>query len=192
MPIRLVPTEVPEVVVVETGIVTDERGFFSETWSAQAYGEQGFHQTFVQDNLSCSRRGTLRGLHYQVEPHGMGKLVRALRGAIYDVAVDLRRGSPWFGKSVGRTLSDENRLSLWVPVGFAHGFLALAEDTLVLYKCTATHAPAAERVIHHADPAIGIAWPEPPRWVASRDATAPTLANAEHRFLYDRRRSPSS
>ena len=138
----------------------------------------------MQDNLSESKRGTIRGLHYQLEPKGMGKLVRAIRGSVFDVAVDLRRGSPWFGKWVGRTLSAENGLSLWVPVGFAHGFLALEDDTLVLYKCTATHAPEAERAVSYADPAIGIAWPFTPTLVTPKDDAAPKLAAADFNFQY--------
>jgi dTDP-4-dehydrorhamnose 3,5-epimerase len=116
----------------------------------------------------------------------MGKLVRVLRGSIFDVAVDIRRGSPWFGKWVAQTLSAENRLSLWVPVGFAHGFLSLEAETLVSYKCTATHAPETERAIHYADPAIGIVWPEKPTLVAPKDAAAPVLAAADYNFEYPR------
>jgi dTDP-4-dehydrorhamnose 3,5-epimerase len=146
----------------------------------------GLDVTFVQDNLSESKKGTLRGLHYQLEPKGMGKLVRVIRGAVFDVAVDIRRGSPWFGKWVGMTLTAENRLALWVPVGFAHGFLSLEDGTLVTYKCTTTHAPDAERAVNYADPAIGIAWPDEPTLVAPKDVAAPLLAAAEYNFEYQR------
>jgi dTDP-4-dehydrorhamnose 3,5-epimerase len=184
MPVKVAPTEIPEVLVVETGVAKDDRGFFSETYSARMFEQAGFRATFVQDNVSGSRRGTVRGLHYQIEPHPMGKLVRVLRGSIFDVAVDIRRGSPTFGKWVGRTLTGDNRLSLWVPAGFAHGFLALEDDTLVLYKCTEIHTPESERAIHFADPEIGIAWPIAATLVTPKDAAAPPLASADFNFRY--------
>ncbi len=184
MPVKVTPAEIPEVLVIETAIVRDDRGFFSETYSSRVLAESGFHEAFLQDNLSSSKKGTVRGLHYQLEPHGMGKLVRVIKGSIFDVAVDIRRGSPSYGKWLGRTLTEGNRLSLWVPKGFAHGFLALQDETLVLYKCTETHTPAAERAINYADPAIGIAWPIEPSLIAPKDAAAPPLAAAEHHFEY--------
>jgi dTDP-4-dehydrorhamnose 3,5-epimerase len=186
MPVKTVATEIPEVRVVETGLARDDRGFFAETHSTKMFAAAGLDETFVQDNLSSSRKGTLRGLHYQIEPESMGKLVRVIKGSIFDVAVDIRRGSPTFGKWVGRTLTGENRLSLWVPVGFAHGFLALEDDTLVLYKCTSIHAPEFERAVNYADPAIGIAWPFPPSLVTPKDAAAPPLASADYNFAYPR------
>ncbi len=148
MPVKMTPTEIPAVTVVETGMVKDDRGFFSETYSSVMFGRAGLDAVFVQDNLSSSRKGTLRGLHYQLEPHAMGKLVRVVRGSAFDVAVDIRRGSPTFGKWVGRTLTAENRHALWVPAGFAHGFLALEDETFVFYKCTQIHTPESERAIH--------------------------------------------
>lgn len=184
MPVKITKTEIPDVLVVETGVVRDDRGFFSETYSSKMFEAAGFRETFLQDNLSESRRGTLRGLHYQLEPHGMGKLVRAIRGSVFDVAVDIRRGSPSFGKWVGQTLSAENRLAFWIPSGFAHGFIALEDESLVLYKCTTIHTPEAERAILYADPKIGIAWPLPPTLVAPKDAAAPPLDKAEYNFEY--------
>jgi dTDP-4-dehydrorhamnose 3,5-epimerase len=184
MPVKITPTEIPDVLVIETGQVRDDRGYFAEIYSAKVLEGCGFRETFVQDNLSTSRKGTLRGLHYQLEPHAMGKLVRVLHGAIFDVAVDIRRGSPWFGKWVGVTLTAENRQALWVPPGFAHGFLALVDDALVLYKCTATHIPESERAMHYDDPAIGVAWPLAPTLVAPKDAAAPAFAAAENNFRY--------
>lgn len=185
MPVKTTPTEIPDVLVVECGVVRDERGFFSETHSAPMFAEAGIRETFVQDNLSGSRRGTLRGLHYQLSSRGMGKLVRAVRGGVFDVAVDLRRGSPWFGKWVGRTLTAESGLALWVPVGFAHGFLALEDETVVLYKCTNTHAPEAERALHYSDPTVGIDWPFAPTVVSQKDAAAPLLPAAEYDFVHE-------
>ena len=184
MPVKVTPTEIPDVLVIETGLVRDDRGYFAEIHSTKMLEASGFRATFVQDNLSRSREGTLRGLHYQLEPHGMGKYIRVLAGAVFDVAVDIRRGSPTYGKWVSRTLTAENRQALWVPTGFAHGFLALEEDTLVLYKCTAIHAPEAERAIHFGDPAIGISWPKQPALVAPKDAAAPVFSMAEHNFDY--------
>lgn len=186
MPVKTTPTEIEGVLVIETGVARDHRGFFSETYSKDMFGAAGLRETFVQDNLSESKKGTLRGLHYQLEPKGMGKLIRVIRGAVFDVVVDLRRGSPSFGKWVGRTLSAENGLCLWVPVGFAHGFLALEDGSLVLYKCTAIHAPEAERAVNYADPAIGITWPIPATLVTDKDAGAPLLAGAEYNFQYSR------
>lgn len=187
MPVKVAKTEIDGVLVVETMRVSDDRGFFSEVHSQGEYEKAGFAETFVQDNLSRSKQGTLRGLHYQLEPHGMGKLVRAVNGAIFDVAVDLRRSSPTFGKWVGRELSAENHLALWVPSGFAHGFLALegGDNVLVYYKCTSMHAPESERAINNADPAIGIAWPVTPTIVSPKDAEAPLLADAEYNFPGD-------
>jgi dTDP-4-dehydrorhamnose 3,5-epimerase len=190
MPLKITPLEIPDVLVIETGLIRDDRGFFAETYSAKVLEAHGFQATFLQDNLSSSRRGVLRGLHYQLEPRGMGKLVRALSGAAFDVAVDVRRGSPSFGKWVARTLTLENREALWIPPGFAHGFLALEESTVLLYKCTTTHAPEAERAINYADPAIGIEWPAPVTLVAPKDLAAPPLARGEYNFEY-RPRSPS-
>lgn len=186
MPMKasIVETELSGVVEVHTQIAGDDRGFFTESYSKQAWADAGFEADFVQDNLSRSGKGTLRGMHYQIDPHGMGKLVRVLTGSIYDVAVDLRRGSPNFGQWVGRELNAENRIALWVPNGFAHGFLALEDDSLVLYKCTGFHVPEAERSLNYADPTIGIQWPESPSVVAPKDAEAPMLEAADYNFVY--------
>jgi dTDP-4-dehydrorhamnose 3,5-epimerase len=153
------------------------------------FAAAGLRETFVQDNLSASRKGTLRGLHYQLASGGcgMGKLVRAVRGSIFDVAVDLRRGSPSFGKWVGQTLSAENGLALWVPIGFAHGFLSLEDDAVVLYTCTSTHAPEAERSLRYSDPDVGIRWPFPPTLMSPKDEAAPLLDAAEFDFTYGSR-----
>jgi dTDP-4-dehydrorhamnose 3,5-epimerase len=184
MPVTITQAEIPGVLDVRALIARDDRGYFSEVWSARTFSEAGLNEHFVQDNLSASRRGTLRGLHYQLATHGMGKLVRALRGSVFDVAVDIRRGSPSFGKWVGRTLTASEGNALWVPVGFAHGFVALEDETLVLYKCTATHAPEAERAIHYADPSLGIEWPIEPSLVSPKDAVAPRLSEAEYDFEF--------
>ena len=165
-------------------VFRDDRGYFTEVYNASTWAAEGFDQSFVQDNMSVSAKGTLRGLHYQLQPHGMGKLVRALRGSVFDVAVDIREGSPTFGKWVGRTLSEENGLALWVPPGFAHGFLALEDNTQILYKCTHRYTPEAERTIVYNDPAIGIEWPAEPNELKEGDAQAPGLHEAERNFRY--------
>ena len=159
----------------------DERGFFMETWRADAFARAGIEAVFVQDNHSRSRRGVLRGLHYQAAPHAQGKLVRAVSGAVFDVVVDLRRGSPSFGKWFGAELTAKNQRMLWGPPGTAHGFLALSDTADVVYKCTDFHAPSAEQAIRWDDPDLAIAWPlkpgERPRQSA-RDAAAAGFAEA--------------
>lgn len=184
MPAKISATEIGAVLLIESPLFRDSRGFFTEIHSTPNYAAAGFTETFVQDNLSASSKGTLRGMHYQIEPHGMGKLVRPVSGAIYDVAVDLRKGSPTFGKWVGRTLHADRGEALWVPVGFAHGFQALEPDTLVLYKCTAPWNPEAERSLRYDDPAVGIEWPTPPTSVSEKDLAAPPLSEAEYNFTY--------
>ena len=178
---RFEPTALPEVVLVHAPLYADARGFFVETWQAERFAAAGIAARFVQDNHSRSVRRTLRGLHYQVR-HAQGKLVRPIRGRIYDVAVDLRRSSPRFGRWVGVTLSDEGGEALWVPPGFAHGFLALSETADVHYKCTDVYWPEHERVLRWDDPALAIAWPLAPGeepLLAPRDAAGQALAGAE-------------
>lgn len=158
----------------------DERGFFLESWNARTFADAGLDLTFVQDNQSRSARGVLRGLHYQLAKP-QGKLVRVVAGRVFDVAVDLRRKSPTFGQSFGLELSAANRRMLWVPPGFAHGFLALEDGTDFIYKCTDFYAPEEERSLLWSDPALAIPWPldglSP--IVSSKDIAAPGLAQAE-------------
>jgi dTDP-4-dehydrorhamnose 3,5-epimerase len=184
---KLICTTLPDVVIVEPAVFGDERGWFMET-----FNEPRFHdelsklglpspRPFVQDNHSLSMAGVLRGLHYQMTPHAQGKLVRVTHGSAFDVAVDIRKGSPTFGQWVGVELSADNKRQLWVPEGFAHGFLALEDNTQFLYKTTDVYTKACERSIIWNDPAIGIEWPlkgQPPS-LADKDAQAPLLANAE-------------
>ncbi len=185
MPFAVRKTELPGVLEIESPVHGDDRGFFTEIYNADRWIPEGFPKLqFAQDNLSASSRGTLRGLHYQLEPNAQGKLVRCLQGSVFDVAVDIRRGSPTFGQWTGRTLTARGGVALWVPAGFAHGFLVLEDSTLVLYKCTACYAPHAERSIVWNDPAIGIAWPAPATSLSKKDADAPTLANADFNFVY--------
>jgi len=175
--VKVTPTELPGVLLVEPTVFRDVRGFFVETFQAERYAAAGIPGPFVQDNLSRSGKGTLRGLHFQ-EPHAQGKLVQVLRGAVWDVAVDVRKGSPHFGRWVGAELNDENRHQLWIPSGFAHGFCVLSESADFFYKCTALFAPEAERAVRWDDPALGIRWPvEAPR-LSAKDAAAPPLSQA--------------
>jgi dTDP-4-dehydrorhamnose 3,5-epimerase len=172
---RASPTSLDGVLVLEPPVHGDERGFFVETYRASVWGALGVDATFVQDNHSRSRRGTLRGMHFQTDP-GQAKLVRCARGAVYDVVVDLRRGSPTFGRWEGHELDDGSLRQLWVPVGFAHGFCVLSEIADVTYKCSSYYDPATEAGIAYDDPDVGIAWPDLDLLVSERDRTAPRLA----------------
>ncbi len=182
MPVQMEPAELAGVYIVKTGLFRDARGFFSESYSKKMFAEAGLREEFVQDNLSESCKGTLRGLHYQILPHPMGKLVRCIKGAVYDVVVDLRRSSPTFGKWWGMELNEANGLSLWVPAGFAHGFVALEDLTLVHYKCTEHHTPECERSLLYKCPRINVQWPIEPTVISPKDAAAPDLDHAEYNF----------
>jgi dTDP-4-dehydrorhamnose 3,5-epimerase len=179
---KVVPTTLPGVLILEPVVFRDERGFFFESFNQRSFDDAvGQHVGFVQDNHSCSRRGVLRGLHYQLAPQAQGKLVRVVRGRAFDVAVDLRRDSPTFARWVGATLDAQSQRQMWIPPGFAHGFLALEDDTHFLYKTTAFYARDCERSIVWNDPALAIDWPLAggAPLLAPKDATAPALAAAE-------------
>jgi dTDP-4-dehydrorhamnose 3,5-epimerase len=177
--LKVTPTAIPDVLVIEPKVFGDSRGFFFESFNQKAFNEAtGLTETFVQDNHSRSAKGVLRGLHYQlVQPQG--KLVRVVRGAVFDVAVDIRKSSPTFGKWVGVELTEDNHKLLWVPAGFAHGFLALSESADFLYKTTEYYAPAHERCIAWNDSTIGIKWPlvQSPS-VSTKDANGQALLSA--------------
>ena len=173
-------TSLPDVLVVKVNVHADERGYFMETWHERRFAEAGIDLPFVQDNYSRSARNTLRGLHYQVE-QAQGKLVRVLEGEAFDVAVDVRRSSATFGQWTGHVLSADNREALWIPPGFAHGFLALSENVGLAYKCTDFYAPEYERVIRWDDPQLAIAWPLPEGSepiLSPRDAAADSFESA--------------
>lgn len=155
---KLIPCDMAGLLIIEPSVFGDERGFFMESWNAARFAEHGLALDFVQDNHSRSQKGVLRGLHFQ-NPGPQGKLVRVVSGAVFDVAVDLRRSSPTFGRWAGVELSAENKRMFWVPEGFAHGFLTLRDDTDFLYKCTAPYAPANEHSLAWNDPEVGIEWP---------------------------------
>jgi dTDP-4-dehydrorhamnose 3,5-epimerase len=172
---QVLPTRLDGPVLLAPTVHGDERGFFMETWRARAWAAHGIPETFVQDNHSRSRRGTLRGIHFQTHP-GQGKLVRVARGRVLDVVVDLRRGSATFGEWEGFELDDEHGRQLWIPVGFGHGFCVLSDVADFVYKCTSYYDPATERGIRFDDPDVGIAWPDLELVYSERDHTAPTLA----------------
>lgn len=177
----VIETRIPDVKLIKPKVFGDDRGFFMETWNEKVFREAGIKAPFVQDNHSRSVRSTLRGLHYQIK-QPQGKLVRCTRGEVFDVAVDLRKGSPTFGQWVGEFLSEENRHQLWVPPGFAHGFLVTSETADFQYKCTDFYAPEYERSIHWADETLSIDWPisrsERPL-VSNKDAQGQLFAKAE-------------
>jgi dTDP-4-dehydrorhamnose 3,5-epimerase len=175
-PLHIRETSLPGVLLIEPKVFGDDRGFFMETYRADTFRDIGIGE-FVQDNHSRSARGVLRGLHYQ-QPNAQGKLVRCTRGSIFDVAVDIRRGSPSFGRWFGLELSDANKLMLWIPTGFAHGFCALEDDSDLVYKCTSLYDPASDRSILWNDPDIGIEWPIAEPVLSAKDANAPRLAEA--------------
>ncbi|MGZ5465761.1 MAG: dTDP-4-dehydrorhamnose 3,5-epimerase [Thermoanaerobaculia bacterium] len=174
---KFIQTSLRGVVLVEPRVYADDRGFFLETFHREKFREAGIAGDFVQDNHSRSRRGVLRGLHYQ-EPTPQGKLVRCSRGAIFDVAVDIRVGSPQFGKWFGVELNEKNQLILWIPPGFAHGFCALTDETDVIYKCNAIYDGMGDRSILWNDPDIGIEWPVKDPLLSTKDAAAPRLKEA--------------
>jgi dTDP-4-dehydrorhamnose 3,5-epimerase len=177
----LQPTRIPDVVLIRPRVFGDERGFFLESFQKRKYAAAGIGLEFVQDNHSHSVRHTLRGLHYQIQ-QPQGKLVQVVAGSVFDVAVDMRRSSPTFRQWVGETLSDRNHHQLWVPPGFAHGYLVLSEMADVLYKCTDYYAPQHERCIRWNDPQLNVGWPLEPGTeplVSARDAAGVTLGAAE-------------
>jgi dTDP-4-dehydrorhamnose 3,5-epimerase len=186
MPFRFTPTEIPEVLIVESRVFPDERGFFMETYKRSEFAAQGIDESFVQMNHSKSSKGILRGLHYQKRPKAQGKLVHVLAGEIFDVAVDIRRGAPTFGKAVAVSLSAENKKMLYVPAGFAHGFCVVSDEAEIAYMTTEEYAPECEAGIRWDDPKLAIAWPIAAPQLSDRDQRWPGLEGADNNFLYDR------
>ena len=178
---NVIKTSIPEVLIIEPKVFGDDRGFFFESFNQNVFEQAtGTAPAFVQDNHSKSVRGVLRGLHYQLPPHAQGKLVRVVQGAVFDVAVDIRRSSPTFGRWVGALLSADNKRQLWIPPGFAHGFVTLSDTAEFLYKTTDFYAPSAERAIIWNDPTIGVDWGYDGTPVLSgKDQQALPLAQAE-------------
>ncbi len=178
---KVIETDIPGALIVEPDIHRDARGYFIETYNEARYREAGIDVTFVQDNESLSQKGVLRGLHWQAAPWTQAKLVRVIRGAVWDVAVDIRRGSPTYGRHVAVTLSGENGRQFYVPRGFAHGFLVLENDTLFSYKCDSLYHPESERGMQFDDPQLAIPWPvlDVPRILSPKDTRHPSFAAIE-------------
>jgi dTDP-4-dehydrorhamnose 3,5-epimerase len=181
------PTALPGVLIITPRVFTDPRGFFFESYNLKTFHAHGIDTVFVQDNHSRSARGTLRGLHFQLPPMAQVKLVHVLRGAIWDVAVDIRVGSPTFGQWAGVELSADNFRQIYIPVGFAHGFCVLSAEAEVLYKCSQVYSPAHERGIIWNDPTLGVQWPIAEPLLSARDASSGTLADylAGTPFVYE-------
>jgi len=175
-------TELPGLFIIEPKVFGDERGFFLETWSRARYAASGVDIDFVQDNLSKSKHGTLRGLHLQ-HPHGQGKLVYVVTGEVFDVAVDVRVGSPTFGRWYGTVLSGENKRQMFVPAGYAHGFCVTSPEAIFAYKCTEAYRPEAELTIAYNDPTIGIAWPVSAPTLSKKDTAGLRLAEIDRERL---------
>jgi len=181
---KVLPCKLAGVLVIEPKVFGDARGFFMETWNLRRYGENHIDMSFVQDNVSLSRRGTLRGLHFQ-NPNAQGKLLSVIQGEVFDVAVDLRRASPTFGQWHGVHLSSENQRQFYVPPGFAHGFLVLSETALFLYKCTDYYSPQDELTVRWNDPDLAIQWPIKDPILSARDAQAPALHDLAKERLFE-------
>lgn len=180
---KVTPGELDGLLLLEPNVFGDARGFFMELWHRDRYREAGIPGEFVQDNISSSRRGSVRGLHFQ-NPTAQAKLVWAIQGEIYDVAVDLRRGSPTFGRWQAVTLSSENRLQFYIPPGFAHGFAVLSDVALFAYKCSDFYAPQHERAVAWNDPDIGIPWPVSDPVLSAKDQRAPRLRDIPPERLF--------
>lgn len=177
---NVINTHIPDVLILEPKVFGDERGFFFESFNQKSFEQAiGRHVEFVQDNHSCSSKGVLRGLHYQLAPYAQAKLVRCLRGSIYDVAVDIRENSPTFGKWVGVELSASNKKQIWIPEGFAHGFIALEDNSEILYKTNNYYSKECERAIIWNDEHLNIEWPLEPNTISEKDFQAPTFSVAD-------------
>lgn len=176
---KVSPTKLKGVMIIEPDVYEDARGFFLETWAHKRYSEAGLPQTYVQDNLSKSTKGILRGLHLQ-HPFGQGKLVQVILGEVFDVAVDVRVGSPTFGQWVGSTLSGDNHRQIYIPPGFAHGFCVLSDEALFSYKCTEAYHRETEVGIRWNDPDLGIEWPVTDPQLSAKDAQFPPLRDVSH------------
>jgi dTDP-4-dehydrorhamnose 3,5-epimerase len=189
---KIIETALDGVCLLEPRVFGDSRGYFYESYNRKIFHDLGITAEFVQDNVSRSARGVLRGLHYQLEPHAQGKLVRVMAGEVFDVAVDIRRGSPTFGRWYGAFLNAENKRSLWIPPGFAHGFCVTSDGAEFAYKCTALYAPAHDRSILWNDPAIGIAWPDgvDESLLSDKDRRGALLADAEINYAYGEHLTP--
>ncbi|OCW96331.1 dTDP-4-dehydrorhamnose 3,5-epimerase [Alishewanella sp. HH-ZS] len=171
---KVIDTVIPDVKIIEPAVFGDERGFFMETWNQRVFDEKVAKRVFVQDNQSISYKGVLRGLHYQIRPYEQGKLVRVISGGVFDVAVDIRPNSPTYGRHVAVELTADNKRMLWIPEGFAHGFLTLEDDTVFAYKTTGYYDKSSERALHWKSSLLNISWPEMKNLIVNeKDASAP-------------------
>ena len=184
VPFTFKKLEIPDVILIEAKSFPDDRGYFKETYKKSIFYENGINTIFVQDNFSHSSKGALRGLHYQKDPMAQAKLVNVTQGEIFDVAVDIRKNSPTYGKWVGEILSQKNHKMLYVPEGFAHGFLTLSEKVDVLYKVNNEYSPENDRGIIWNDPQIGISWPIESPILSEKDTKQPLLQNADNDFVF--------
>ncbi len=185
MPFKFKRLDIPELILIEPVVFNDDRGFFMETYKQSEFASHGININFVQDNHSFSKKGVIRGLHYQNPPKAQGKLVRAVVGEIFDVAVDIRKGSPTYKKWIGVVLSSDNKRMLYIPVGFAHGFCVLSEVAEVLYKITDEYDPKYEAGILWNDPDINIRWPIENPLISPKDTSLPILEHAKNEFIYN-------
>lgn len=185
---KIIETPIPGLLIIEPRVFADERGYFFESFSETKFEKEGLVSGFVQDNESKSSYGVIRGLHYQLAPYAQTKLIRVVRGTVYDVAVDLREGSPTFGQWHGVIVSDSNKIQYYIPKGFAHGFSVLSEYAIFSYKCDAFYNPAAERGIRFDDPALNIDWRLPAELavISDKDKVHPFLADAEMNFKFEK------
>ena len=184
---KIIETPIPGLLIIEPRVFADDRGYFFESFNENEFAKNGLISSFVQDNESKSHKGVIRGLHYQLAPYDQTKLIRVVRGTVFDVAVDLRKGSPTFGKSYGIEVSATNKLQFYIPKGFAHGFSVLSEYAIFSYKCDALYHPAAERGIAYNDPVLNIDWKIDPSEaiVSGKDILLPILADAEMNFKFE-------
>lgn len=172
---QIIPTEIPDLLIIKPDVFTDERGYFFESYNKEKFAGAGIDVEFVQDNESRSMKGVLRGLHFQTEPYAQGKLVRVVKGRVLDVAVDIRKNSPTFGKWAGIELSEENKLMYWIPKGFAHGFLTLEDNTVFTYKCSGVYHKPSEASIRWNDPDLAIQWNISKPILSEKDLNAPSI-----------------
>jgi len=186
MPFTFKKLEIPEVILIEPTVFPDSRGFFAETYKMPDFKMNGIDHTFIQDNHSKSKAGVLRGLHFQTNPKAQGKLVCVVSGSVFDVAIDIRKNSPTFGKWVSTVLSAKNHNMLWIPPGFAHGVLVLENDTQLIYKVTELYSPEHDRCIRWDDPTIAVKWPMSNPDLSEKDLKAPLLNDVDNNFIYER------
>lgn len=181
---EIIPAEIPDVLIIKPAVFKDDRGYFFESYNQDKFSAQGLDLHFVQDNESKSQKGVLRGLHFQNPPYAQGKLVRVMKGAVIDVAVDIRKGSPWYGKWVSIELNEDNKFMYWIPEGFAHGFVTLTDNTVFFYKCTNVYNKASEGSVRWNDPDLNVQWGVNNPILSEKDKVSPLFKDFESKFIY--------